>query len=75
MRFEAQSDLVLPDLLPPEEVEVLCGSGGLHHFPVYVVTISTAHRIKILHYVIEKYNSIFKNQKMYETEEKLFKKS
>jgi hypothetical protein len=54
--------LVLPDLLPPEEVEVLCGSSGLHHFPVYVVTISTAHRIKILYYVIEKYNCIFKNQ-------------
>jgi hypothetical protein len=62
MRFKTEYILVLPDLLPPEEVEVLCGCGGLHHFPVYVVTISTAHRIKILHYVIEKYNCVFKNQ-------------
>jgi hypothetical protein len=62
MRFKAEYILVLPDLLPPEKVEVLRGSGGLHHFPVNVVTISTAHRIQILHYMIEKYNTIFKNQ-------------
>ena len=34
--------LVLPDLLPPEEVEVLCCGGGLHHLPVHVVPVSTA---------------------------------